>query len=117
MKRKKNLYKKISVTKTERDTHIKHIDPSDDEILLKLINENYLNITEILTRTKDLLKMHLQERKNIKKEIEQLDMDIERFQKDIMKGEEINRNIKEKEEVQKEYNSYILKEEEFKNKR
>ncbi|SQB91963.1 AAA family ATPase [Clostridium tetanomorphum] len=115
--KKKNLYKKISVTKTERDTHIKHIDPSDDEILLKLINENYLNITEILTRTKDLLKMHLQERKNIKKEIEQLDMDIERFQKDIMKGEEINRNIKEKEEVQKEYNSYILKEEEFKNKK
>lgn len=106
----KNYETKINENSTKRDTHIKHIDPGEDEILLKLLNEQYINVEEIINRTKELLEKDKEESKKLNNSIKEIKLQEEKLQKKIFEGIEINKKIKDKEEIEKQYNNYILNE-------
>ncbi|WP_027626258.1 AAA family ATPase [Clostridium lundense] len=114
--KKKCIYKKISNTKTQRDTHVKHIEAHGDEILLKLINAEDLNINEIIEKTKELIKNDEEYRKKLTSQIKNIKNDAEKLQKSIIEGEEINKKIKEKEDLQNLYKSYLSKGKEYEEK-
>lgn len=113
---KKSLYKKISNAKTQRDTHVKHIEAYDDELLLKLINADDLNINEIIDKTNELIKRDERYGKDLAFEIKNLKCNVEKFQKSIVEGEEINKKLKEKEELQNAYKAHLSKQKEYEEK-
>lgn len=106
---KKSLYRKIADTKTQRDTHVKHIDPGNDELLIKLINAEDLNIIEIINKTIEFINKDEEESKNLKEEIQKLKDQQIKFQKNIVEGEEINKKLKEKYELEEKLNSHLSK--------
>lgn len=112
-KQSKELYKKIESIKTQRDTHVKHIDASEEETLLKLINGENLNIIEIIQVTKELIEKDREKKDKLFEEIKSLKEQQEKLQKGIVKGEEINKKLKDKEEVNGKYNELLLKKEEY----
>lgn len=113
---KKTLYKKISHTKTQRDTHVKHIEAYGDELLLKLINAEDLNINEIIDKTKELIKNDEENGKKLTVQIKNIKSNVEKLQKSIIKGEEINKKIREKDELENSYKCYLSKEKEYEEK-
>lgn len=113
---KKSIYRKIEATKTQRDTHVKHIEPGEDELLIKLINAENLNIIEIVNETTDLIKKDDKAIKELSQEIKGLKSEQEKVQKSIVEGEEINKKIKEKYDLQRQYESNLLREQEYKEK-
>lgn len=113
---KKSIYRKIEATKTQRDTHVKHIEPGEDELLIKLINAENLNIIEIVNETTDLIKKDDKAIKELIEEVKGLKSEQEKVQKSIVEGEEINKKIKEKYDLQRQYESNLLREQEYKEK-
>lgn len=113
---KKVVYRKISETKTQRDTHIKHIEPGEDELLIKLINTEDLNIIEIVNETTDLIKKDEKSSKELNEEVKEIKIAQEKVQKSIVEGEEINKKIKEKHDLGKQYELDLLREKEYKEK-
>lgn len=97
---KKVLYRKIADTKTQRDTHVKHIEPGDDELLIKLINAEDLNIIEIVNATSELIKKDEENRDKLDKEINNRRGEQEKIQKSLIEGEELNKKLKEKHELE-----------------
>ena len=113
---KKSIYKKIEETKTKRDTHVKHIEPGEDELLIKLVNAKDLNITEIINETIELIKKDERNSKEIDEEVKEFRTAQEKVQKSIVEGEEINRKLKEKYDLEKQYELDLLREEQYKQK-
>lgn len=114
---KKTIYRSISDTKTKRDAHIKHIDASDNELLLRLINSDNLNITEIITQVNELILKDEEALKNLDKEIKVLKSKQELLNKSIIEGEEINKKLMEKDTLNSEYVSYLSKQKEYEDKK
>ncbi|MFL0245862.1 AAA family ATPase [Candidatus Clostridium stratigraminis] len=101
----KDFYKKIKEEETKRAVHIKNIDPGMVEDLIKLVNADYLNIIEIINKTKELIALDNEEDKKLNENINLIKQEEINFQQKINKGEEINNKLKEKQEA---YNSYII---------
>lgn len=101
----KDYYKKIKDQETKRSVHIKNIDINGDESFFKLVNADYLNIIEIINKTKELLSIDEVEYKKLNESINLIKGDEINCQQKINKGEEINNKLKEKQEA---LNSYSL---------
>lgn len=110
---KKAIYRKIAETKTQRDTHIKHIEPGDDESLINLINVENLNIIEIVNGTTELIKKDEEDSKRLNQEVKTLKDEQEKVQKSIVEGKEVNKKLKEKCELEQKYQSNLLREKEY----
>ncbi|WP_315120652.1 AAA family ATPase [uncultured Clostridium sp.] len=106
---KKSLYKGISNIKIKRDTYIKNIECGDEELLVKLINAEDLNIIEIISKVNEIINNDLLEQEKVNNEINLLKLDSSNLQKKIIEGEEINKKIYDKEEIYKEYSLHIKK--------
>ncbi|MEW9096939.1 MAG: SMC family ATPase [Clostridiaceae bacterium] len=113
---KKILYKGISNIKIKRDTYIKNIECGDEELLLKLINAEDLNIIEIISKVNEIITNDLLEQEKVNNEINLLKLDSSNLQKKIIEGEEINKKIYDKEEIFKEYSLHLEKELEYEEK-
>lgn len=113
---KKAIYRKIAETKTQRDTHVKHIEPGEDELLIKLINAEDLNIIEIVNGTTELIKKDEEDSKKLNEEVKELKIKQEKVQKSIVEGEEINKKLKEKYELEQQYQSNLLRKREYEEK-
>lgn len=113
---KKAIYRKIAETKTQRDTHVKHIEPGEDELLIKLINAEDLNIIEIINETTDLIKKDEKGSKELNEEVKKVKLEQEKVQKSIVEGQEINKKLKEKQDLEKQFGVDSLREEEYKEK-
>lgn len=113
---KKSLYRKIADTKTQRDTHVKHIEPGDDELLVKLTNAEDLNIIEIVNRTIEVIKNDEEEIDKLNEEIKINETSQEKLQKSIIEGEEINKKLKEKCELEEQLKFHLSREKNYKEK-
>ncbi|MFL0267162.1 AAA family ATPase [Candidatus Clostridium radicumherbarum] len=101
----KDFYKKIKDEETKRAVHIKNIDPGMGEDLIKLVNADYLNIIEIINKTKELISLDNEEDRKLNESIKLIKQEEINFQQKINKGEEINNKLKEKQEA---FNSFML---------
>ncbi len=110
---KKSLYRNISERKTKRDTHIKHIEHGTDEYLEELISASDLNIIEIVDRTNKLIESDTTFIRSLEKELKDNKQQQENLQKSIVQGETINNRLKEKDELQRQYNLALSKEKEY----
>lgn len=98
---------KIKESDTKRKTHIKHIEPGDDEILLKLLNAEYINVEEVINRTKEVLKKDKEENRKLNDAVKKIKVQEEEIQKKIVEGLEINKKLMDKEEIEKQYKLYL----------
>lgn len=114
---KKQLYRKIATTCTQRDTHVKHIEAEDDEVLLKLINADNLNIIEIVDKTRELIEMDKEADKVLNENISASKGRQEFIQKKIIEGEEINRKFKDKAALAEQYTALNSRKKDFEDKK
>lgn len=112
----KEYYKKIKDAELRRETHIKAIKPGEDELLTKLISAEYLNVIEILQRTREVLKFDTAKDEEIKGVTNEVKKQQAEVQQKIIEGKEINRKLKNKEEISNSYSLQSSREEEFKKK-
>ncbi|WP_055669118.1 SbcC/MukB-like Walker B domain-containing protein [Desnuesiella massiliensis] len=115
--RKKILYRKISETKTKRDTHVKHLDAGENELLLSLINAENLNINEIKHYSREHIEHDEKQLLELTKKIESFKLAQISLQKSIIEGEEINNRLKERDLALKEYEEHFSKESEYEKKK
>jgi len=108
----KEFYKKIKDEETKRSVHIKNIDSVGCEDLTKLTDADYLNIVEIINKTKEFISIDIEEDKKLIENINIIKQEEINCQQKINKGEETNNKLKEKQEA---LNSYILLSSEEKN--
>lgn len=106
---KRQLYKKIAVSSTQRDTHIRHIEAQEDETLLKLINSENLNVIEIVERTHELIERERSADKELIEAISALKAEQESFQRKIVEGEELNKKLQYKKDLYTKYNELSCK--------
>jgi DNA repair protein SbcC/Rad50 len=95
----KDYFRKIKDQETMRSVHIRNIDVSEDGSLLKLVNADYLNIIEIINKTKELISLDDEKNKKLNETINIIKQEEINLQQKINKGEEINNKLKEKQEV------------------
>jgi DNA repair protein SbcC/Rad50 len=101
----KDYYKKIKEGETKRSVHIMNIETNEDENLIRLIDADYLNIIEIINKTKELISIDDEENKKLNEAIKVIKQEQYNLQQSINKGEEINNKLKEKQVA---FNSYML---------
>lgn len=112
----KDYYKKIKEGETKRSVHIKNILSNEDENLISLINSDYLNIIEIINKTKALISLDHEENDKLNRAINVIKQEQLNIQKAINKGEEINNKLKEKQAAFTTYMFINNQETEYKNK-
>jgi exonuclease SbcC len=112
----KEYYKKIKDAELRRETYIKGIKPGEDELLTKLINAEYLNVIEILQRTREVLQLDEAKDEEVKRLAQEVKKQQAEVQQKIIEGKEINRKLKDKEEISNNYRLQSSREEEFRQK-
>jgi DNA repair protein SbcC/Rad50 len=113
----KFYYKKVEEGKTRRDTHVKHIQPGEDEALIRLINAKDLNIAAIVHNTEEVIIGDEEENKTLNEEIKKVKDNQEKLQKDIIEGNEINKRLQEKDGQLKLYESQLSMAAEYEDKK
>jgi exonuclease SbcC len=109
----KSYYKRVEEGKTRRDTHVKHIQPGEDEILTKLINAQYLNIPDIINSTNGLILKDEEESKLINGIIKKVKNEQELLNKEIINGEAVNKKLLEKQQQENLYELELSKEQDY----
>lgn len=104
---------KIKESDTKRKTHITHIEPGEDETLQRLLKAQYLNVEEIVAKTKQVLKQDKEENKESNDSINKNKLQIEEIQRKIAEGSEINKRFKDKEDIEKLYKLELVKEKDY----
>ncbi|SDK24489.1 AAA family ATPase [Natronincola ferrireducens] len=113
---RKSISKKIGEKQTRRDTHAKNIETGGDEALHRLIYAKDMNIAEIINRTKLLIEEDEKKNQEIAQEIKGIIGEQEKLQQQFVEGQETNKKINDKIELEKEYTDHVLKEKEYKEK-
>jgi DNA repair protein SbcC/Rad50 len=113
----KDYYKKIEEGKTRRDTHVKHIQPGEDEVLIGLVNVKDLNIAAIVNKTDEVIIGDEDENKTLNEEIKKVKGNQEKLQKDIIEGNEINKRLQEKDGQLKLYDIQLSRAAEYEGKK
>ncbi|MDP4144731.1 MAG: AAA family ATPase [Bacillota bacterium] len=112
----RTLSRKISDTITKRDTNVRHIEAGDNELLNRLINAENINIVEVVNKTEEAIEIDENTSSELNKEIKKLKLEQEKMQKNIVEGEEINKKLKEKIELENSYEIHLSREVEYKKK-
>jgi exonuclease SbcC len=113
----KFYYKKVEEGKTRRDTHVKHIQPGEDEALIRLINAKDLNIAAIVHNTEEVIIGDEEENKTLNEEIKKVKDNLEKLQKDIIEGNEIDKRLQEKDGQLKLFNIQLSRATEYEEKK
>lgn len=109
----KSYYKKVEEGKTKRDTHVKHIQPGEDDVLTKLVHAQYLNIVDIVGRTREVILQDEEENKTVNEEIKKVKSSQEKFQEKIIEGNEVNKKLQDKQQQKKLYELQLAREKEY----
>ncbi len=113
---RRSIYRGISEGLTKRDTHVKNIEAGDAEDLLGLISAKNLNIAEIIAKAKVLVAGEEALRRAAETELSRLTAELEAIHKSIIKGQEINKKIVNRQALEGEYKLQLSREEEYKEK-
>lgn len=93
---RKKLYGKILDKITQRNTHIKHIECGEDEVLFHNINAEDINITAVIEQTNNFIGCDQVKLSKIKDELENVKIEQEFLQKKMLEGEQVNRRIQDR---------------------
>ena len=112
----KELYKAIKTFMTERDTHVKHIDPGASRVLNQLRNSENINITEVLSLTKEQICIDEKEYDKLNVEKNEIAKKQDEVKEKIVKVVEINKKLRERDELKVNYTILIGKQDEYEKK-
>lgn len=120
-----NLKKDIEKVQEGRNTYLRSIKCKDiDDELYTMINAKDLNITEIISRTKILIENDEKLEGNLNKDKENLSEIINKINEEIIRGQNTNKRLEEKEslrvkidEIKEKEQIYLQKEEHLKKSR
>ncbi|GIM29370.1 nuclease SbcCD subunit C [Clostridium polyendosporum] len=110
---RKKIYGKISDIITQRNTHIKHIECGEDEILFHSINAENINITAIIEQTSNFIGYDEMRLFKIKDQLEKVKAEQEILHKRILEGEQVNRKLQDKIKLGSMLNIEKIREDEF----
>lgn len=91
----KELYKAIKTYITERDTHVKHIDAGENTALNELKNSENINITEVLSLTREQITADEGENEKLNRAKGEAVKKQDEVKEKIVKAEGINKKLKE----------------------
>lgn len=109
----KELYKEVHDIKTQIDTYIKHFDCGNKIQLEEIQNSKNVNIDLFLEEIKMLSKEDTGELAILKSQLEMITSSQGVLKEDIAKSNEINKKLKDKEQISSEYAISIARAEEF----
>ncbi|AHM56130.1 nuclease sbcCD subunit C [Peptoclostridium acidaminophilum DSM 3953] len=93
---RKQLRMAISDAKSKLETNVRRIDPEGDEALAVLIESGELNVGEILTRSRMLIKSDEELQAALSKRLEQSRLNQEKLQKTMIEAVEVNKKLRER---------------------
>lgn len=109
----KELYKEVHDIKTQIDTYIKHFDCGNKIQLEEIQHSKNVNIDLFLEEIKMLSKEDTGELAILKSQLEMITSSQGVLKEDIAKSNEINKKLKDKEQISSEYAISIARAEEF----
>jgi len=112
----KELYKAIKTFITERDTHVKHIDAGENAALNELKNSENINITEVLSLTREQITADEGENEKLNLDKAELVKKQDEVKEKIVKAEGINKKLKERDELKSAISALADKKAEYKEK-
>lgn len=93
---RKKLYGKILDKITQRNTHIKHIECGEDEVLFHSINAEDINVIGVIEQTNNFIEYDQVKLSKIKDQLENIKAEQEILQKKMLEGEQVNRRLQDK---------------------
>lgn len=115
-KKAKSLSSEIGKLEEQRKANIKNIDPGEDEILLRLINSDSLNVSEIMDKTEFNIKNDEKSEDVLEIKKSQIEQNIEKLQRELQKGNEINKKFNDKKNAEDEIGELEKRRTEYKEK-
>jgi len=112
----RELYKAVHDIKTEIDTHIKHFDLGSDQRLEEIRASKNVNIEQFIEELTKLSEKDKTEIEALKSQLEIITASQGRLKEEIAKNTEINKKIKDKEQIRQEYTVTLARIDEFKQK-
>lgn len=112
-KKAKALSSEIGKLEEQRKANIKNINPGEDEILLRLINSDSLNVSEIINKTELNIKKDEKEEEELEAKKDKIEQNIEKLQGELQKGKEINKKFEDKKNIEEEIKKTEEKKKEF----
>ncbi len=109
----KELYKEVHDIKTQIDTYIKHFDCGNKIELEEIRNSKNVNIDLFLEEIKMLSEVDTEELAILKCQLEMITASQGVLKEEIAKSNEINKKLKDKEQISREYAISIARTEEF----
>lgn len=109
----KDLYKAVHDLKTQIDTSIKHFDCGDNQELEEMRNNQNVNIDLFIKEMKALTKKDNEELNLLKSQLDVLIASQGLLKEEIAKSIEINKKLKDKEQINREYLDTLARTEEF----
>lgn len=99
----RELFKAVHDIKTQIDTHIKHFDVGNDQSLEELRASKNINIDVFVSGIEELDKKDKEEIAGLKAQLDQITLNQGALKEEIAKSSEINKKIKDKEQINFEY--------------
>lgn len=112
----KELYKSVHDFKTQIDTHIKHFDLGNEQQLEELRDNENINMDAFIEAIQALVKCDREEIERLKAKLGVITEKQGKLKEQIVKSQEINKKISEKEQVKAEYQDFFNRASEFKEK-
>lgn len=115
----RELDKKAQMIRAQRETHIQHIDTSEAEYLQQQCNtkSKSLNHEEVIIKTKETVEEDKKKNRSLLEELAEKRKKQEGLKQECIVGQEINKKLIEKKQLQKQVAKVLEKEEELKEKR
>jgi len=112
----RDLYKAVHDIKTEIDTHIKHFDLGSDQSLEEIRTNKNVNIDKFIEEVTKLSEKDKTEIQLFKSQLEIITASQGVLKEEIAKNTEINKKLRDTEQIKQEYTAALTKIDEFKQK-
>lgn len=112
----KELYKAVHDVKMQIDTHIKHFDLGNDQGLEEIRASRNVNIEQYIDGVKTLSEKDKTEIQLLKSQLEIIIASQGTLKEEIAKSTEVNKKLKDREQIKQEYSEAFARIDEFKQK-
>lgn len=112
----RELYRAVQDIKMQMDTHIKHFDLVGSQSLEEIRARNNINIEQFIEAVKKLSETDEAQIKLLKAQLDSVTLSQGELKEEIAKCNEMNKKLKDKEQIRQEYTDAVSRTEEFRQK-
>ncbi|WP_069998484.1 AAA family ATPase [Cellulosilyticum sp. I15G10I2] len=96
------LDKEVRLKRNERDAKLRDFDCKEsDEELFRILQSSGMNLEEVFKRAEDVIKQDIKLKEQISEEVKEIELAIEKLNKELVQGENINKKFEDRTNCQK----------------